>query len=68
MLTAQGIAKIVTRFDGIPRNFREWIEFIEKYAVPICFSRPQKVNSISVPGCEMSCFIQRHMQASEAHT
>ena len=32
-LTAQGISNIVLRFDGNPKNYREWINSIEKYAV-----------------------------------
>ena len=34
-LTAQRISRIVSRFDGNPKNFREWIKSIEKYAVLI---------------------------------
>ena len=29
-LTAQGISSIVNKFDGNPKNYREWIEFIEE--------------------------------------
>ena len=32
-LTAQGISSIVNKFDGNPKNFREWIKSIEKYVV-----------------------------------
>ena len=32
-LTAQGISSIVNKFDGNPKNLREWIKSIEKYAV-----------------------------------
>ena len=32
-LTAHGISNIVLRFDGNPKNFREWIKSIEKYEV-----------------------------------
>ena len=32
-LTAQGISNIVLRLDGNPKNVREWIKSIEKYAV-----------------------------------
>ena len=30
-LTAQGISNIVLRFDGNPKNYREWIKSIEKF-------------------------------------
>lgn len=31
-LTAQGISNTVSKFDGNPKNFREWVKSIEKYA------------------------------------
>ena len=31
-LTAQGISSTVLKFDGNPKNFREWVKSIEKYA------------------------------------
>ena len=32
-LTAQGISGIVSKFDGNPKHFREWIKSIDKYAM-----------------------------------
>ena len=32
-LTLQGISDIVSKFDGNPKHFREWIKSIDKYAV-----------------------------------
>ena len=31
-LTAQGISNIVVKYDGSPKNYREWIKSVEKYA------------------------------------
>lgn len=32
-LTVQGISTTVSKFDGNPKNYREWIKTIEKYAI-----------------------------------
>ena len=31
--TTQGISSTVQKFDGNPKNFREWVKSIEKYAI-----------------------------------
>ena len=41
-LTAQGISNTVLRFDGYPKNCREWIKSIEKYAVLVNISEARK--------------------------
>ena len=48
-LTARGISNIVLRFDGNPKNYREWIKSIEKYAVLVnVLEARKKINRLSV--------------------
>ena len=68
-LTARGIFSIVSRFDGNPKNFREWIKSIEKYAVPVNADEDRKtLKAYQSSGGAVSGFIQRYMQANAAHT
>ena len=32
-LTTQGVSSSVIKFDGNPKNYREWVKSIEKYAI-----------------------------------
>ena len=68
-LTAQGISSIVNKFDGNPKNFREWIKSIEKYAVLVNADEDRKkIIAYQSSGGAVSGFIQRYMQANVAHT
>lgn len=68
-LTAQGISSIVSRFDGNPKNFREWIKSIEKYAVLVDADEDRKkLIAYQSSGGAVSGFIQGYMQANVAHT
>ena len=68
-LTAQGISNIVLRFDGNPKNYREWIKSIEKYAVLV--NKPEdrkKLIAYQSSGGAVSGFIQRYMTANPNNT
>lgn len=68
-LTAQGISNIVVRFDGSPKNYREWIKSIEKYAtlVNIADERKKLIAYQSSSGA-VSGFIHRYMEANPNNT
>lgn len=65
-LTAQGISTTVSKFDGNPKNFREWVKSIEKYAtlVNIPDDRKKLIAYQSSTGA-VSGFIHRYMQANQ---
>ena len=65
-LTAQGISSTVLKFDGNPKNFREWVKSIEKYAtlVNIPDDRKKLIAYQSSTGA-VSGFIHRYMQANQ---
>ena len=44
-LTAQGISGFVSKFDGNPKHFREWIKSIDKYAVLVNEDDERKKNN-----------------------
>ena len=68
-LTAQGISNIVLKFDGNPKNFREWMKSIEKYAtlVNIPDDRKKLIAYQSSSGA-VSGFIHRYMHANPNQT
>ena len=68
-LTAQGISNIVLRFDGNPKNYREWIKSIEKYAVLVNIPEARKkLIAYQSSGGAVSGFIQRYMTANPNNT
>ena len=68
-LTAQGISNIVLRFDGNPKNYREWIKSIEKYAVLVNVPEARKkIIAYQSSGGAVSGFIQRYMTANPDNT
>ena len=68
-LTAQGISNIVLRFDGNPKNYREWIKSIEKYAVLVNVPEARKkLIAYQSSGGAVSGFIQRYMTANPDNT
>ena len=68
-LTAQGISNIVLRFDGNPKNYREWIKSIEKYAVMVNVPEARKkLIAYQSSGDSVSGFIQRYMTANHDNT
>ena len=68
-LTAQGISSAVFKFDGNPKNYREWIKSIEKYATLINVPEARKkLIAYQSSGGAVSGFIHRYMQANPANT
>lgn len=68
-LTTQGISSVVARFDGNPKNFREWIKSIEKYAILVNVPDARKMLiAYQSSGGAVSGFIQRYMQANPNNT
>lgn len=67
--TTQGISSTVVRFDGNPKNYREWIKSIEKYAtlVNVPDNRKKLIAYQSSAGA-VSGFIQRYMLANPNNT
>ncbi|MCG7878548.1 MAG: zinc finger domain-containing protein [Candidatus Thiodiazotropha taylori] len=65
-LTTQGISHTVSKFDGNPKHFREWVKSIEKYAtlVNLPDDRKKLVAYQSSTGA-VSGFIHRYMQANQ---
>ena len=67
--TTQGISSVVARFDGNPKNFREWIKSIEKYAILVNVPDARKMLiAYQSSGGAVSGFIQRYMQANPNNT
>lgn len=68
-LTAQGISSSVVKFDGNPKNYKEWIKSIEKYATltNLPDARKRLIAYQSSSGA-VSGFIHRYMQANPLHT
>ena len=68
-LTAQGISNIVVKYDGSPKNYREWIKSIEKYAtlVNIPDDKKKLIAYQSASGA-VSGFIHRYMEANPQNT
>ena len=68
-LTAQGISGIVSKFDGNPKHFREWVKSIEKYAVLVnADDNRKKLIAYQTSSAAVSGFIHRYMQANAGHT
>ena len=68
-LTAQGISGIVSKFDGNPKHFREWIKSIDKYAVLVnADDERKKLIAYQTSSAAVSGFIHRYMQANAGHT
>lgn len=64
-LTAQGISSTVVKFDGNPKNYREWIKTIEKYAVLVnAPDERKKLFAYQSSGGAVSGFIQRYIAAN----
>lgn len=62
VIGAQGVAQIITPFDGDPKKFKTWIKAIEKYAIltNLAEDRIKTIAFQSSMGC-VSDFIQRYM-------
>lgn len=68
-LTAQGISNTVIKFDGNPKNYREWIRSIEKYATLVNVPDPRKkLIAYQSSSGAVSGFIHRYMQANPHNT
>ena len=68
-LTAQGISGIVSKFDGNPKHFREWVKSIDKYAVLVnADDNRKKLIAYQTSSAAVSGFIHRYMQANAGHT
>lgn len=68
-LTAQGISGIVSKFDGNPKHFREWIKSIDKYAIIVnADDDRKKLIAYQTSSAAVSGFIHRYMQANVGHT
>lgn len=68
-LNAQGISTSVPKFDGNPKQYREWIKSIEKYATLIgaADARKRLIAYQSSSGA-VSGFINRYIQANPNNT
>ena len=68
-LAAQGISSTISKFDGNPRHFREWIKSIEKYAMLVGVpDGRKKLIAFQTSGGAVSGFIQRYIQANPNNT
>ena len=69
-LTTQGVSSSVIKFDGNPKNYREWVKSIEKYAilVNIVCDRRKKLIAYQSSSGAVSGFIQRYMLANPQNT
>ena len=68
-LTAQGILGTVSKFDGNPKHFREWVRSIDKYAVLVnADDNRKKLIVYQTSSAAVSGFIHRYMQANAGHT
>lgn len=68
-LTAQGISGVVSKFDGNPKHFREWVKSIEKYSVLVNANDDRKkLIAYQTSSSAVSGFIHRYMQANVGHT
>ena len=69
VLTAQGISNIVLRFDGNPKNYREWIKSTEKYTVLVNVPEAHKKSiAYQSSGGAVSGIIQRYMTTNPDNT
>ena len=67
--TTQGISSTVQKFDGTPKNLREWIKSIEKYAILINMpDHRKKLVAYQTSSGAVSGFIQRNIQANPDNT
>ena len=67
-LTAKGVSNIL-RFDDNPKNYREWIKSIEKYAVLVNIPEARKkLMAYQSSGGAVSGYIQRYMIANPNNT
>lgn len=66
---AQGIAQIVSPFDGNPKLFKEWIKSIQKYAL-LTGINADKIKLVAYQSSKgaVSDFIQRYIADHPAHT
>lgn len=68
-LAAQGISGSISKFDGNPKQFREWIKSIEKYAMLVGAPDGRKqLIAFQTSGGAVSGFIQRYIQANPNNT
>lgn len=69
-LTTQGVSSSVLKFDGTPRNYREWVKSIEKYVIlaDIIDDRRKKLIAYQSSSGAVSGFIQRYMTANPNNT
>ena len=66
---AQGVAKIINPFDGNPKDFKEWIKSIEKYALLTRVQADQvKMVAYQASKGPVSDFIKRYLEANAACT
>ena len=64
-LAAQGISTSVPKFDGSPKQYREWIWAVEKYATLIgAVDARKKMNAFQSALGAVSGFIQIYMIAN----
>ena len=67
--TTQGISSTVQKFDGNPKNFREWVKSIEKYAILVNMPDHRKrYIAYQTSGGAVSGFIQRYIHANPDNT
>ena len=68
-LAAQGISSTISKFDGNPKHFWEWIKSIEKYAMLVGVpDGRKKLIAFQTSGGAVSGFIQRYIQANPNNT
>ena len=66
---AQGVAKIITPFDGDGKNFKEWIKNIEKYSLLTRVPNDQvKMVAYQSSKGPVSDFLKRYLEANPQHT
>ena len=65
---AQGVAKIIKPFEGNPKEFKDWIKGIEKYAI-LTRITPENIRMIAYQASKgpVSDFLKRHLAAHPDH-
>ena len=67
--TTQGISSTVQKFYRNPKNFREWVKLIEKYATLVNMpDHRKKYIAYQTSGGVVSGFIQRYIHANPDNT
>lgn len=66
---AQGISQVVSNFDGSPRNYRDWVNSIEKYSKLVNLpDNKKKLIAYQTSKGAVSGYIQRYMTANPDQT